>query len=380
MSKQKNRTPHPDTGPLAGFSVGSRTDVGSIREHNEDSLLVKPPLYVIADGMGGHAAGEVASELAVGIFEQAAIENLDADALRNTISKANSAIIKGAQQGLGRSGMGTTLTAAVVADDQLLIAQVGDSRAYLLSGRHLHQVTRDHSLVEELMSSGQITADEARNHPNRSVITKALGSSDQMLPDIYEMRLHSGDRLLLCSDGLNNMLSDDEICDVLLSCPDSQMTADSLVHAAKEAGGFDNITVIVVNIDQVNVRQERRQQRRFVRGVLAFLIAFVVLVGATVGGIYSHAQGSYYFIEENGYLMLYRGLPGELMGIRLSWLEEATSIRVQQPQFSPTFISELQKGVPVGSREEAAEFIDNNQLPGGVISSSLGIRDTQGDG
>ena len=181
-------------------SYGSRTDVGLVREHNEDSLAVNPPLYAVADGMGGHAAGEVASEIAIQTLVANAPETPDGDDLARAVVAANHAIIRAVHEGIGRKGMGTTMTAAMLSGKRLVIAQVGDSRAYLLHEGALQRITRDHSLMADLIDSGQITPEEAKTHPQRSVITRALGSDPSTLPDIYEMNVSAGDRLLLCSD------------------------------------------------------------------------------------------------------------------------------------------------------------------------------------
>ncbi len=346
----------------SGISVGSRTDTGEIREHNEDSLLVKDPLFVIADGMGGHAAGEVASELAVKAFEKAEIDSLDINTLKRAVAEANIAILRGAQAGLGRMGMGTTLTAAVIEKDSVLVAQVGDSRAYIMQNGELRQVTRDHSLVEELLSSGQITEEEAVNHPNRSVITRALGIDNNIQADTYELRLHDGDRMLLCSDGLNTMLDDEEIESVLLKNPDPQAAADALVEAAKVAGGFDNITVIVININSVDAQSEAKRKRRFIRNIVAFVLVFVLLISAAIGGIYLYAQNSAFLIAENDRVVVYRGLPGDFMGLKFRWIEKTTDISVTQ--LSETVAGNLKNGIEVGTLDNANKIITDyeNQI------------------
>jgi protein phosphatase len=338
-----------------GLLVGSRTDVGLVRDHNEDSLLVMPPLYVIADGMGGHAAGEVASEIAVHTFEDAGITEADPGALRRAVIESNNSIIEAAREGLGKIGMGTTLTAAVIEESQLLIAQVGDSRAYLLQNGRLRQVTRDHSYVEELISSGHITRAEARTHPKRSIITRALGSDPTVLPDLYEMRIHGGDRLLLCSDGLSSMLDIGVIQSVLAENPDPQKAADALIDAANEAGGHDNITVIIVNIDEASPRAAARKKRRFIWGVAVFLLVFLLLVAGTVGGIYSYARNAAFLIDEGGYVALYRGLPGEVLGFELRWRVETTTIPTSV--LNPTTIGELAEGIETESMDEAKRLI-----------------------
>ena len=170
-------------------SYGSRTDVGLVRDHNEDSLAVNPPLYAVADGMGGHAAGEVASEIAIQTLVANAPETPDGDDLARAVVAANHAVIRAAAEGIGRKGMGTTMTCAMLSGKRLVVAQVGDSRAYLLHEGSLQRITRDHSLMADLIESGQITVEEARVHPQRSVITRALGSDPSTLPDIYEMNV-----------------------------------------------------------------------------------------------------------------------------------------------------------------------------------------------
>lgn len=337
------------------FVVGSRTDVGRVRDHNEDSLLVRAPLFAIADGMGGHAAGEVASELAVRTLEEAQIDELDADTLRDAVLKANAAVIQGARDGLGRAGMGCTLTAAVLEHDYLFVAQVGDSRAYLLHEGCLRRITRDHSYVEELIEAGQLTEEEARFHPNRSVITRALGSDVNVQPDLYELQVHEGDRLLLCSDGLSSLLEHQDILDILNAQNDPQDAANALVDAANDEGGYDNITVIVVNIARVSSRTDKHRKRRFVGGIIAFLLIVVLLVAGTLGGIYAYARNAAFLIDEGGYVALYRGLPGEALGIELKWLERTTTIPTNS--LSPTVAHELGKGIQTESLDEAQRLI-----------------------
>ncbi|MCL1846386.1 MAG: Stp1/IreP family PP2C-type Ser/Thr phosphatase [Coriobacteriia bacterium] len=342
--------------PVAkSLSVGSRTDIGCVRDHNEDSLLVKAPLYVIADGMGGHAAGEIASELAIKTLDEAQLTQLDPDTLRHAVTEANRRVIDGARRGLGRHGMGTTLTAALIEGNRLLLAQVGDSRAYLVHEGQLRQLTRDHSLVGELLSTGKITEEEARLHPNRSVITRALGSDASVQPDLYEIRLHEGDRLLLCSDGLNTMLDDTEIEELLQYYPDSQEAADALIVAANNAGGFDNTTVIVINVDQLGQQAAAKQKKRFKWGILSFVVVFVLLVGASMGGVYSYARNVAFLIDEEGYVAVYRGLPGDFMGVELKWLEHKTTIKVDS--LNPTTVGELKSGIRLGSLDEAERIV-----------------------
>lgn len=213
-------------------TFGSRTDVGCVRDHNEDSLVVAPPLFAVADGMGGHAAGEVASEIAVNVLAELAPKDLDGAALEHAVEEANHEIIRAARDGRGREGMGTTLTACMLENERLIIAQVGDSRAYLLHHGKLQQLTRDHSLMADMIEAGQLTPEEARHHPQRSVITRALGSDPNTRPDMYEINVETGDRLLVCSDGLSSMIEDEQIEAVMRRVPDPQRCASQLVNEA----------------------------------------------------------------------------------------------------------------------------------------------------
>ena len=239
-------TPHTRKGATTTF--GSRTDIGCLRDHNEDSLVVTPPLFAVADGMGGHAAGEVASEIAVNVLAERAPAHPDSEALGRAVEEANRAVIRAAHEGRGREGMGTTMTAAMLEGERLIIAQVGDSRAYLLHQGKLQQLTRDHSLMADMIEAGQLTPEEARSHPNRSVITRALGSDPHTQPDLYEINVETGDRLLICSDGLSGMVCDNEIESTLARVRDPQRCASQLVNEAIANGGHDNVTVIVADV------------------------------------------------------------------------------------------------------------------------------------
>ncbi len=225
---------------------GARSDVGCVRPHNEDSYLVQSPLFCVCDGMGGHAAGEVASSIAVETIAKTAPQSADAARLAAAVEAANAAVIEAALNGLGKPGMGCTATCAYIENDTLAIAHVGDSRAYLLHEGTLIRVTRDHSYVEELVDAGEITADEARVHPNRSVITRALGSDPAMYADHFTLHIEEGDRLILCSDGLSSMIPDSDIENIATQSSTAQICVDNLVDAALAAGGHDNVTVVVV--------------------------------------------------------------------------------------------------------------------------------------
>ena len=238
---------------MTGLRWGAATDVGRLRSINEDSVLTASPLFAVADGMGGHAGGEVASDIALTTLdERFGPEPHTTEALVQAVRDANAAIYERALTQANLHGMGTTLTgvALVVRDGQerLAVVNVGDSRTYVVQDGVLQQITRDHTYVEDLVAAGEITADEARFHPQRHIVTRALGIDRDVQVDAWEAAPGAGDRYLICSDGLFNEVDDGQISAVLTGTTDPQDAADELVELANEAGGRDNITVIVLDI------------------------------------------------------------------------------------------------------------------------------------
>ncbi len=231
-----------------GLVAGFATHRGLVRQTNEDSFLVRKGLYVVCDGMGGARGGEVASQMAC--ERMVAIDPLLAgkDELRDTIVEANGAIAARSVAEPYLLGMGTTLTSALIHESTATLGHIGDSRAYLLREGALRQLTDDHSWVGEMVRRGELTPAQAAAHPHRSVITRALGTEGDAVPDLLEIDLEPGDRLLLCSDGLSGMVPDDKIAEVLRLPDGPQAAADALVQAALEGGGEDNVTVVVVDI------------------------------------------------------------------------------------------------------------------------------------
>jgi serine/threonine protein phosphatase PrpC len=229
----------------AGF-----TDPGRKRRRNEDSLVIDPPLFAVADGMGGAQAGEVASRLAAAAFREFhEADELDPEErLAAIIQEANRRIFERAAEDAQASGMGTTITAALVAGEALVIGHVGDSRAYRLRGGKVEQLTDDHSLVADLVRSGRITPDEADAHPQRSVITRALGTNREVDVDTFTVTAESDDLFLICSDGLTTMVDDEEIRDLVSRAGDLDQAGKGLVKAANKAGGEDNITVVLFRV------------------------------------------------------------------------------------------------------------------------------------
>jgi serine/threonine protein phosphatase PrpC len=230
-----------------------KSDTGRQRRANEDSYFVRAPLFVVADGMGGAQAGEVASRLAAEAFARGLPDaGTPEERLEARVREANSRIHEVSQEDSALAGMGTTLTAAYLDGDELALAHVGDSRAYLLRDGELTRLTRDHTLVEELVRRGELTEDEAAEHPQRSIITRALGPEDEVEVDLRTHPVRAGDVLLLCSDGLTGMISEAEVAGILQGASSLAAAARSLVAAANDAGGRDNITVVLFRIEDAD--------------------------------------------------------------------------------------------------------------------------------
>jgi serine/threonine protein phosphatase PrpC len=225
-----------------------QTDAGRKRRRNEDAFVVKPPVFAVADGMGGPRAGEVASSLATAAVKTAEGEETGHDRVVALIQAANRSVYERSSEDAAVSGMGTTMTIAVV-EESVTIGHVGDSRAYLLRHGALEQLTDDHSLVSELVRAGKLSPEEAENHPQRSVITRALGTDPNVDVDVFTVNAHGGDVFLLCSDGLTSMVDDDAILQAMEAHPgDLARAARELVKLANKAGGEDNITVIAFEV------------------------------------------------------------------------------------------------------------------------------------
>ena len=327
-------------------TFATATDVGRLRQVNEDALVARPPVFMVADGMGGAEAGEIAAAAAARAFEwfMPQADDLPKE-LTNLIQKVNAGIYEMATEQLGRPGMGTTLTAAVSKAGSVVIGHVGDSRAYLWRGGRLRQLTEDHSLVGEMVRQGQISASEAEHHPQRSIITRALGVEPTVEVDTVEVRLEPGDAFLLCSDGLYSMVGDEQIAGILARGDDLDVTARVLVQEANVQGGLDNISLVlfcpdgsipggaaqpdaetgVISIPQEAVAGDGpagAQARAGRTGrlerwhlgwlfhtlpgqiLLGLLIPAVILAGAWLG-----TRHVYFLGVEDGHVTIYRGVP-----------------------------------------------------------------------
>ena len=337
------------------ISWGARSDVGLVRGHNEDSFLLRTPLFMVSDGMGGHAAGEVASSIAVETVGEQAPGTADDVLLGASVEAANMAVIEAAEQGIGKPGMGCTATAVLIEKNKMAVAHVGDSRAYVLRQGTLVRVTHDHSYVEELVDSGQITADEARTHPSRSIITRALGSDPDMYADHFSLEVNTGDRIILCSDGLSSMISDSEIESVAVSSATPQQAADNLVSAALTAGGADNVTVIVVDVLNDGVADEIR--RRLIRraAMITSAVAGVLIAAFLVTAAFVRSE--WYLAENGGTVAIYRGIKGDILGIPLNELVGTSAVKVSDLPSSVQ--DQLEQGIRVNGEEAALETIDS---------------------
>lgn len=241
--------------------IGSISDIGKIRENNQDAFYASQnpsfPLYIVADGMGGHKAGEVASLMAKNIIEnnfigaKASLTNEESviKLIKKSIEEANIKIYLKSLEDEKYNGMGTTITLAYILKDKICIGHVGDSRAYLIRDGEIFQITEDHSFVNELLKTGSITKEEAKTHPKRNMITRAVGSSSIIEMDLVIKEYAKNDILLLCSDGLSNMLKEFEITNAFIGEEDIQKACESLAIMANDSGGLDNITIVAIKFN-----------------------------------------------------------------------------------------------------------------------------------
>jgi serine/threonine protein phosphatase PrpC len=392
------------------------TDTGQVRQSNEDSFWSGESVYAVADGMGGHLAGEVAS--AAALEPVAALDGrvfADGDeagsALTEAVRTANAAVARMAAEEPAFRGMGTTLTVAMIEGRRLHIAHVGDSRAYLLRGGEFAQITDDHTLVQHLINEGQITKEEAATHPQRSIITRAIGVSLDVAVDHETLELERGDVLLLCSDGLTGVVSDDAIRDTLKRIPEPGEAAENLIDMANDQGGPDNITVLLLRYDETpsgpasrsggdTGELEEQQPKAPVRvdssgagsdgdwadrlgrvGSLgrgrsgrydpddddrgasrarvigAVVVALVLFLGLVAAGGRWLLSRSYYVGLDQEQVVIYQGAPTDLGPIELSWVKERTDIDTDD--VSDFFIDDLEGGLVAADLSDARRIIAN---------------------
>ena len=367
--------------------VGAKTDTGRVREANEDAFLVEGPLFAVADGMGGHLAGDVASRTAVETITTRAEQDSPGDtgSLARLVREANHEIWKKAQSDASLHGMGTTCTLAMLDGSILHIAHVGDSRAYLFRDGDLSQLTEDHTLVGRMVREGRLRPDEAEHHPQRSIITRALGVDSDVAVDTQTIELREGDRVLLCSDGLSSMVERESIAAVLGDNADPQEASERLVHLANEAGGEDNITVVVIEVagdaparaataeavhappppaaepvrdDTVHALTAlaERPKRRWLRALLVTVVVIAIVVGGAYALLsYSLSNSWFVGVNEAGVVTIFQGRPEEVAGFSLSEEHDVSDLALAQV---PEFLRDnVREGIKVDSLEEARERV-----------------------
>jgi PPM family protein phosphatase len=386
-----------------------RTDTGRQRNANEDSLFVDAPLFVVADGMGGAQAGEVASRAAAESFAQNLPPAPPERLLEETIEGANRTIHELARKDPSLTGMGTTTTAALVDLDseEVAIGHVGDSRAYRLRGGKFEQLTRDHSLVEEMRRKGQLTDAQAEDHPQRSIITRALGPEPEVEVDLQTVPAQAGDVFLICSDGLTTMLDDEKIAHILSRATSLQSAVRALVDEANRAGGRDNITVVIFRLEDADgadgaaaatkegatliggdaeaaglsatevrkraaaeaARKRReeldsRPRHRGLRTALKVLVPLLLIAAILLGAWYGNRQIWFLGTDDAGRVALYRGAPYELpFGISL--YSERYSSPIQTGSL-PARRKDAVTGHDLRSRGDAVSLLEEIEKTAGL--------------
>ena len=356
--------------------VASVTDTGRRRRHNEDAYVCEPPLFAVADGMGGAQAGELASNLAAAALREDSAERVGGEErVDELIQEANRRVYERQTQDSSATGMGTTMTVALVEDRHVAIGHVGDSRAYLVRNRRLEQLTEDHSLVAELVRSGKLSPEEAEAHPQRSVITRALGTDPDVDVDTFSVETEPGDLFLLCSDGLTSMVDDETILrEVERNRVDLSAAAKALVRAANKGGGDDNITVIFFEIGEggdtgdttrtvtlppieddeeatldelggvpaIQVEERARPRERHTgRGVLLTVLALVLLVGVCGFAAWGLWRSHFVGAEPDGHVAVYQGVPWNIVGnvklYRAVYVSPLTTAQLSQAERKKLF-------------------------------------------
>jgi protein phosphatase len=364
--------------------VGAATDIGLVREGNEDAYLLDDPLFAVADGMGGHRGGEVASRLALETLERLFGDD---GALTEHVQEANRAVFERSSLDRTVAGMGTTLTAAVVEGNRARLAHVGDSRAYLLRAGELRMLTEDHTLVHRMVKQGEITEAEAERHPQRSVVTRALGVEHSVPVDEVIIDLEPGDRLLICSDGLTSMVEDGSIADILERDPDPQRAADALVRAANDAGGVDNTTVVVVAVDEeasssepASASEPRRTQTLVAPGrsrtapeagprrardgarppwsrIALVAGVAVALVVVAIVGLRVYLDSQWYVGVSNGRVAIFRGIPTEVAGFELHHVVIETTVDAAGAEAAAQPWEQLPDGITADGLSDADQIV-----------------------
>lgn len=400
---------------MTRLRAGAATDTGRVRSNNEDNLLVSERLFAVADGMGGHSAGEVASQVAIDALRVAFNGDPTVDGLVDAVRRANDAVLERADDDPELSGMGTTLTAVALVPsgegDELVVVNVGDSRTYLLRQGELNQLTEDDSLVGQLVRDGRIEPSEARHHPQRNIITKALGLDGRLDVDPLQLIPVQGERLLLCSDGLTDEVGEDEIASLLRQHADPQNAARALVDMANERGGGDNVTVVVIDVvddgdraesaseylghlppedpgsrmlslkarnaqlrdlaredslgaerqdhdwDRTAPMEDLDEPRRPITGrVIVFVLVLLLIIGGALAAVAYTARGTYYVGLDQERVTIFKGKPGGLLWFRPT-IEEPTDLTADDVRASR--LDDLRSGKEQPTLGAAREYVEN---------------------
>jgi serine/threonine protein phosphatase PrpC len=354
--------------------TAGKTDPGRKRRHNEDAFVLDPPIFAVADGMGGAQAGEVAARIAAAAFREyhEADELEPPERMSAIIQEANRRIYERAQSDATASGMGTTVTAAIVESGRVAIGHVGDSRAYRLRDGRLEQLTQDHSLVGDLLRDGRLTPEEAEAHPQRSVITRALGTDTEVDVDTQTVDVAPGDVFLLCSDGLTTMVSDERILELLQSSSSLEQAAKALVKAANRGGGEDNVTVVLFAVEEADAALEETLVRgdgrgrdedledtltglavpaelqqakatprsRWRRRMLVSLLVIAAVAALIAGALWGFSRSYFVGADDEGNVTVYQGVPFDFTDDIGLYRERYVS-RLQASQLSPAEREEL---------------------------------------
>ncbi|RJQ53269.1 MAG: Stp1/IreP family PP2C-type Ser/Thr phosphatase [Actinobacteria bacterium] len=347
----------------------SRTDVGRVRDKNEDAVYADGTLFAVADGMGGHRGGEVASSIAIKLLEQNVAASPPGSDLQQVLKEAvlhaHQEIYRQAYES-GLTGMGTTLTAAVVDGDKLVVAHIGDSRAYLYRNGRLMQLTHDDSLVAEMVREGQLTKEQAAVHPSRHMLTQALGTGDSVSVSVMTHQLREGDVVLLCTDGLTAMLSDSQIERAMAEEDNPKKLCARLVQEAAAAGGMDNVSVAVLDFKgsapfESAASMSRGGGRRATRVVALVLIPLALLVAVAFAGLYLYLNSTYYLgFSSDGQVTIFRGVPGSFAGLSYSRVYRKTG--VQRDQLWPNSRRRVEENSVVGDLETVLAAVGRLEL------------------
>ena len=348
---------------------GVATDIGKIREGNEDSYLVQPPVFAVADGMGGHRGGEVASQLALEVIETLSASGKGT--LADHVREANRRVFDRSLKDRNVTGMGTTLTAAMIGPGTATLAHVGDSRAYLLRAGAFRRLTEDHTLVARMIKAGEITPAEAEVHPHRNVLTRALGTEPDVSVDEQDVPLMDGDRIVLCSDGLTGMVTEEQMQAILEATGSPQDAADRLIKAANRAGGIDNITVLVLQVHGGADTEEAigsdgiigsaqvasRPGRRLFGRALFWVPVAIVLLAAGVFTARAYLDRQWYVGIANQHVAVFQGIPASPVGFHLSHVVFESDLAAKDASAIPLY-STIADGIAAQGRDDAFAIID----------------------